>query len=526
MKRITCVKGERSNVKPECAAALPGAAARAGNFRGGSFAGILPGPMRLSLLALLFACASGSAAPPRSLALAPCRLKGSAWPAQCGTLRVPEDRARPAGRQLELRVAVVPALAREPAPDPLFLLAGGPGQAATEALGPLLGAFERLHRTRDLVLVDQRGTGASHALRCDLSNPAAALAERLAPDSLREEKFRKCLAGYDADPRFYTTSIAMQDLDAVRAALGADQIDLWGGSYGTRAALVYLREHAAHTRAVVLDGVAPVELKLPVSFARDAQRALDLLFDHCAAEPSCNAAFPELRRQFATLLAELANKPAQARVQDPLTGAPADVAISRDVFAAGLRGVLYQQDFASLAPLIVGRAAHGDFAPFIAATAGLDDGFSRSVSFGMMFSVVCSEDLPGVTGADIDEAAKGTFLGPALARDFLKVCAFWPRGALPPRFHQPVQSDKPVLLLSGELDPATPPRWADLARATLPNSLHLIVPGVGHGATAEGCVPQLIAQFVDKASVKGLDPACLAPLRRPPFFTSFAGPPP
>ena len=458
--------------------------------------------------------------------LAPCRLKGSAYPAQCGTLRVPEDRARPAGRQIDLRVAVIPALAREPAPDPLFLLAGGPGQAATEALGPLLGAFERLHRTRDLVLVDQRGTGSSHALRCDLNSPSAPLAERLAGDAMRAEKFRKCLAAFDADPRFYTTSIAMQDLDEVRAALGADQIDLWGGSYGTRAALIYLREHGAHARAAVLDGVAPVDLKLPVTFARDAQRSMDLLFDHCAAEKSCNAAFPVLRKQFAKLLDGLSKRPAAARVQDPLTGAPSDVTISRDVFAAGLRGVLYQQDFASLLPLIVAHAAHGDFAPFIAATAGLDDGFSHGMSFGMMFSVVCSEDLPGTTVAEIDEAARGTFLGPQLAREFLEVCTFWPRGALPRQFHEPVQSDKPVLLLSGELDPATPPRWADIARATLPNSLHLIVPGVGHGATAEGCVPELIAQFLDKAKVAGLDPSCLSPLRRPPFFVSFAGPPP
>ena len=458
--------------------------------------------------------------------LAPCRLKGSAWSAQCGTLRVPEDRARPSGRQLDLRVAVIPALAREPAPDPLFLLAGGPGQAATEALGPLLGAFERVHRTRDLVLVDQRGTGSSHPLRCDLSDPSAPLAERLAGGALREEKFRKCLASYDRDPRFFTTSIAMQDLDEVRAALGADQIDLWGGSYGTRAALVYLREHEEHARAVVLDGVAPVELKLPVTFARDAQRSMDLLLQSCAAEKSCQAAFPDLQTQFARLLDDLSKHPAAARVQDPLTGAPADVVITRDVFAAGLRGVLYQQDFASLAPLIVARAAHGDFAPFIAATAGLDEGFSHSMSFGMMFSVVCAEDLPGTTPAEIDEAAKGTFLGPTLARQFLEVCAYWPRGALPRQFHEPVQSNKPVLLLSGELDPATPPRWADIAKGTLTKSLHLIVPGVGHGATAEGCVPQLIAQFIDKASVQGLDASCLAPLRRPPFFISFAGPPP
>jgi pimeloyl-ACP methyl ester carboxylesterase len=481
--------------------------------------------MRL-LVALLFACAPRSAPPVRSLALSPCRLKGSAYQAQCGTLRVPEDRARPAGRQIELRVAVVPALAREPEADPLFLLAGGPGQAATEAMGPILGAFERVHRSRDLVLVDQRGTGASHPLRCDLTDPSAPLAERLSGDAMRESKFRNCLAGYDADPRFYTTSIAMQDLDAVRVALGYGQINLWGGSYGTRAALIYLREHGPQVRVAVLDGVAPLALKLPVTFAADAQRSMNLLFQHCAAEKSCNAAFPALDRQFGDLLDSLAKHPARAHVQDPLTGAPADVSITRDVFAAGLRGVLYQQDFASLAPLIVGRAAKGDFAPFVAATAGLDQGFAHTMSFGMMFSVVCAEDLPGTTPEEVEEAARGTFLGPRLALDFLKVCSFWPRGAVPDHFRDPVRSDKPVLLLSGELDPATPPRWAELAARTLPGSVHLIVPGVGHGATAEGCVPQLIAEAIQKGAVQGLDASCLKPLRRPPFFVSFAGPPP
>lgn len=473
---------------------------------------------------LLSACVQSAAAPQRSISLAPCRLKGSGLPAQCGTLRVPEDRAHPEGRKIDLRIAVVPALARAPAPDPLFLLAGGPGQAATEAIGPVLGAFERLRRTRDLVLVDQRGTGSSNALRCDLNDPDAPLEKRLNADSISEARFKACLRGYDADPRFYTTAIAMQDLDDVREALGYRQIDLWGGSYGTRAALVYLRDHGAHARVAVLDGVAPPQLTLPLTFARDAQRSMDLLFQSCAASKPCAAAFPDLQTRFTDLLSKLSKEPARAHVQDPLTGAPADVSISRDVFAADLRGVLYQQDFASLVPLIVDRAARGDFAPFVAAAAGLDQGFARTMSLGMMFSVICAEDLPGVTAKDAEDAAQGTFLGPRLAVEFLKVCAFWPHGSAPPK--APIRSDKPVLLLSGELDPATPPRWAELAKETLPNSLALTVPGVGHGATAEGCVPQLIAQFVNDGSVNKLDPSCLKPLKRPPFFVSFAGPSP
>ncbi|TMA25615.1 MAG: alpha/beta hydrolase [Deltaproteobacteria bacterium] len=481
------------------------------------------------LLALLLAaaCTRGEAAAPRRrVALAPCRLKGTGLPAQCGALRVPEDRAHPRGRQIDLKLAVVPALARAPAPDPLFLLAGGPGQSALEALGPLLGAFERLHRTRDLVLVDQRGTGSSHPLRCDLHPPEAPLAEKFASDGLEEERFRKCLQGYDADPRLYTTTIAMEDLDEVREALGYDRIDLWGGSYGTRAALIYLREHAAHARVAILDGVAPLALRLPATFARDGQRSMDLLFKHCAEEKACATAFPDLQRRLTDLLRELQAHPARTHVNDPVNGQPAEVVIHRDVFAFGLRGILYQQDFASLVPLIVDRAARGDFAPFVAATAGLDQGFSRTVSLGLLFSVLCAEDMPFVQPEEIDELSRGTFLGPQLARDFMRICSFWPRGSIPPGFREPVRSDKPVLLLSGELDPVTPPEWAEQARKTLPNSLHLVVPGVGHGASAEGCVPQLMAKLVEQGSLAGIDGNCLRPLRRPPFFVTFAGPSP
>jgi pimeloyl-ACP methyl ester carboxylesterase len=479
--------------------------------------------MRLLLL-LLAACAANPAPQGPRVVLTPCRLKSSGVPARCGTLRVPEDRAHPEKRMIDLRIAVVPALAREPAPDPLFLLAGGPGQAATEALGPLLGAFERVRRTRDLVMVDQRGTGSSNPLRCDLHEPGAPLSERLRAGSIDEAKFKKCLAGYQADPRFYTTAIAMRDLDDVRAALGYARINLWGGSYGTRAGLVYLRDHGERARTAILDGVAPPQLVLPLNFAADAQRSIDLLFSQCAADAACAKTFPSLASRFQELLAKLETRPAKARVQDPLTGASSDIELSREAFTSGLRGVLYQQDLASLVPLMIDRATKGDFAPFIAGTAGLDDGLSRNMYLGMTFSVVCAEDLRGVTQAQADEEARGTFLGSGNAREFLRICSFWPRGDAPPR--APIHSDVPALLLSGELDPATPPKWADLAAQTLPHSARFVVPGVGHGATAEGCVPQLIAQFLDKADAQALDASCLKPLKRPPFFVSFAGPTP
>jgi pimeloyl-ACP methyl ester carboxylesterase len=479
--------------------------------------------MRLVLLLLAVACAATPPPQGPHVELTPCRLKNSGVPARCGVLRVPEDRAHPEKRHIDLRIAVVPALAREPAPDPLFLLAGGPGQAATDALGPLLGAFERVRRTRDLVLVDQRGTGASNPLKCEMYEKGAPLAERLRAAALAPATFQKCLEGYDADPRFYTSAIAMQDLDDVRAALGYSQINLWGGSYGTRASLVYLRDHGDHARAAILDGVAPPQLILPLYFAADAQRSIDLLFSQCNADAACAKAFPSLPERFNQLLKDLETKPARTHVQDPLTGAWSDVEISRDTFTGGLRGVLYQQDLASLVPLMIDRATKGDFAPFIAGSAALDSGPS-SMSLGMTFSVVCAEDLRGVTLAQAEEQARGTFLGPKGARDFLNICAFWPRGEAPPA--AAIQSNVPVLLLSGELDPATPPKWADLAAQTLPNSVRFVVPGVGHGATAEGCVPQLIEKFLEKKDPKNLDASCLTKLQRPPFFVSFAGPTP
>jgi pimeloyl-ACP methyl ester carboxylesterase len=486
------------------------------------FSHALPGALAL----FLGACAQQPSAARRAVALLPCRLKSSGLAAQCGSLRVLEDRANPHGRAIDLKIAVVPALARDPAPDPLFLLAGGPGQAATEVIPPVLGAFERIRRTRDLVMVDQRGTGSSHALACDLQEAGASLAQRLGSNAFRPEVLRKCLASYDADPRFYTTSIAMQDLEEARQALGYDQIDVWGGSYGSRAALVYLREHGEHVRVAILDGVFPTSAKLVQSLAPNAQRAMDLLFAQCQSEPACSAAFPDLSARFAKLLDELSRKDAQVRVEDPLTGKPTDVAISYQAFAGGIRGLLHQEDLASLVPLIVSSASQGEFGPYVAAVAGMAGGFNSSLSFGLMFSVVCAEDLVATSREQAAALAERTFLGPRLALQFLDICSFWPHGQVAPLEAQPVASNKPVLLLSGELDPVTPPSWAEEAGRTLLNSLHLLVPGVGHGVSAESCIPRLMAQFIEEGSASKLDRGCFSELKRPAFLVNFAGPPP
>lgn len=376
------------------------------------------------------------------------------------------------------------------------------------------------------MLVDQRGTGASNPLDCVLDEKNAKLSARLSASSFPLEEFQKCLKGYDADPRLYTTSIAMQDLDDVRAALGYDQVNLWGGSYGTRAALVYVREHGEHVRSVILDGVAPLTMRVPLYFARDGQRALQLLFEACDHEQACATAYPELRARFDALLVRLEKEPVKTTVADPLTGEPQEVVISRETFTGLLRGVLYVPELAVLVPLTIDRATKGDFSPFVAQAASLSRGFVKGMSLGMMLSVLCTEDLPLMPPAEIEAMSKGSFLGPSLLQEFARACSIWPKGTPPAGFREPVRTDKPVLLLSGELDPVTPPSWAEEARKTLPNSLHAIAPGVGHGVTGVGCAPLLVARFLDTASVQGLDEQCLAKAKRPPFFVSFAGPTP
>jgi pimeloyl-ACP methyl ester carboxylesterase len=470
------------------------------------------------------ACERKGAAPvgPR-LALSACRVEGIEAPTLCGTYEVFEDRAARQGRKIPLRVVVVPALAASPEPEPLVLLAGGPGQAATEAA--VLKAVERIHRVRDILLVDQRGTGASHPLECNPAPPDGGMAAKF-EDAYQEEEFRKCLEGYDADPRLYTTPLAMDDLDEVREALGYPKLNLWGVSYGTRAALVYMRQHPDRVRTALLDGVAPLSLYLPLYSPRDGQRALDLLFTHCEQDADCGQAFPALRPRVQALLDQLTQAPVKVRVAHPLTGVPEEVTLSRKTMLQALFGQLYVPELAALVPLVLDKATRGEWAPFIALSQGITGGMSEAVSHGMFFSIVCSEDAPFITQEAIERETAGTWFGASMVRDMLEPCRIWPRGTVPEGYREPVRSSVPTLLLSGELDPVTPPSWAEEARKTLPNSLHVVVPGVGHNTMALGCIQKLMADFVARGSVEGLKSECGAALARPPFFTSFAGPVP
>jgi len=456
------------------------------------------------------------------LPLAKCHLTGHAAQvidAMCGTLRVPEDRATKAGRTIDLSIAVLRATGRKAAPDALFLLAGGPGQSAQEVYPQLADAFVRINLTHDIVLVDQRGTGHSNALTCADEELAAASVDQAEMAALAT----KCEGELSkrADLRQYTTAIAMDDLDDVRAALGYDTIDLYGASYGTRAALVYLRRHEAHVRAVVVDGVAPPDWTLAALFGRDGQRTLDRVFARCAADPSCDRAFPDLGASLQKLLGAH-DKPTSVTLSHPVTAAPITVQVSR---ASTLHALSYESETAALLPLLVHTASvTGDLRPLAAQSLILSD--AMKIDLGMHLAVVCNEDVPYFDIAKIAADNKGSYLGDAPALRYVDACKAWPRANVTPEDRAPVSSDVPVLLLSGEIDPVTPPSNASLAARTLRHSLEVTVPGEGHGALQRSCTRRIVSDFVERASVTGLSTDCLKDTRPTALFTSSAGPQP
>lgn len=460
-----------------------------------------------------------------TLEFQPCTLAPALMPvsvdAQCTTLKVPEDRANPQGRQVELAIAWVPAESKTPQPDPVFMLAGGPGQAARESYPMMAGAFREVLRRRHVILVDQRGTGASNPLRCEDADGASAVTETEDYSAAAVADFaRRCLDKLDADPRFYTTGEAVQDLDAVRAALGAERIDLVGISYGTRVAQEYLRRYPQRTRAVVLDSVVPPTLVLGSEHARNLEAALDLQFARCAQDATCAKQLGSPRQNLDSLFAQLREAPPQVRFRDPLDNSVVEETLSAGAVAAVVRLYAYTPTIAAMLPLSLHEAANGRPEMLAAQARMLVSMLGESIMHGMQLSVICTEDAPGLQANPADA---GTVIGNAMIEVLKAQCAVWPAGTLAPDFHAPLASDAPVLLLSGEFDPVTPPRYGETALAQFANGRHLVLRGQGHNVLGTGCMPRLLGRFIDSADAKALDAKCLEQLDYTPPFAGYYG---
>ncbi len=455
------------------------------------------------------------------IALEPCHLDHISEAARCGWFEVPEDHAAPDGRKLKLRVAVLPAFKQPPEPDPIFVLAGGPGQSAVKVAALFRRILRIANRERDIVLVDQRGTGESAPLECELDFDALAFDAAAKAAAIDE-----CLGDLDADPRQYTTVNHVKDLEAVRAALGREQINLYGGSYGTRVALVYLREYPGSLRAVVMDSVASMQMRVGLEMGADAQLSLDQVFARCAAEPACAERFPDPAGTLARVMEDLAETTPEVEFDHPATGMPETLVVDHRHLALGLRALLYSPDSQRLLPLLIEQAQAGNFEPFIGLTTAQAEGILEMINPSLLLAVLCAEDLAGTGLDDVPARELDSFVGTAQVSEFLQFCAAWPQPLAPMDWTTPVSDTAPVLFLSGALDPVTPPYRARQAAEGLANARHLEVAGGAHIVGALGCVPDLIAEFFDTADPQSLDASCIDEIAYPSFFVSLLGPKP
>lgn len=438
--------------------------------------------------------------------------EASGTPVRYGTMRVWEDRAAQRGRLISLEVVVLEATGDEPAPDPVFVFAGGPGQNAASMSNAW--ATHWIRDRRDIVLVSQRGTGGDNRLWCELPGGDDDLQAYLEPMFI-EESFRDCLAALSQkyDLTRYGTADAVDDIDDIRKALGYERINLYGGSYGSRAELEFIRRHPESVRTAILNSVAPVSFINPLYHAWGAQHALDLIMDDCASDPACADAYGDLHASFDAIMAALDEGPVAAEVVHPTTGQRVRVELSKESFGEALRVIMYYDR--SQVPYLIDRAAGGDYAPFAQTGINAVRSIRQTLALGMLLCVTCAEDVDRITEEMILAETAETFLGDGRVRRQRAVCAFWPRSALPGDAADPVTGDVPVLLLSGRYDPVTPPRWAAQAAGHLPEGLHVVGPGAHgqHGA----CIDAIIRQVLERGTTRGVDVGCVEQLEPTPF---------
>jgi len=456
------------------------------------------------------------------VALTPCKLEGVPGEARCGTHKVWENRESKQGRQIDLSIIVLPALEPNPKPDPFFMLQGGPGDAPSFNARFYSRVFHDVRRTRDLVLVDLRGTGKSAALTCpELARPASS--GIFDPDLLSVGAVRACRARLEtsADLRLYTTEIVVDDLEEVRQALGYGPINLYGTSYGSRVAQVYMRRHPGSLRAVTMKGIVPASMAMPETHARAGEEAWQALVRRCRNDANCNRTFPTIDADFRQLLARLEKDAPVLTLPAGNSRPAATITVTRGLFAEAFRNVLYTPEGSAQAPKLVRQLLEGDERGLTeTALAGRTILGGERLAAGFFLSVTCTEDVPFLSN-DADAMAAGTFGGDYRLRQQRAACKEWVRGSVSSAHRQPTKSNIPTLLLSGELDPVTPPSGAEEVVRHLPRGRHVVIRTNGHPiGNAERCIGEMIGAFLDRGSADGLATSCASEIPAPPFLLS------
>jgi pimeloyl-ACP methyl ester carboxylesterase len=428
--------------------------------------------------------------------------------AECGVLPVAENPQEQNGNIIELKILRLPAINPVPKDDPLFIIAGGPGQSAVEVAELLFYVFEDIRKYRDIVFVDQRGTGSSNPLECE---GLAALGQKL---TFADQKaaitsaLRECADQLGDRYQFYTTPYAVQDLDSVRRALNYPRINIWSVSYGTRVALEFMRRYPQSTRVAILDGVAPVAMALPWFAERDALSALQAINQQCAQTAQCVERYGDLLEQAQVVAERLQHASVEVEIEHPSTRLAYHLTMTHEVFASAVRMVLYSRDLSRLLPLAISQSHAGDYQLLTALVAIAEHrGGLADISLGMHYTILCNEDFPQYHLKDSASSEKFLLLNAVQAGR--EACELWPRQPLPADYFSPVQSAVPTLLLSGARDPVTPPVWAEQVLSGLTRAKHAIAPGGHHSITRDGCTARLIAQFIQTADIEHLDTSCV-----------------
>ncbi len=467
------------------------------------------------LVALFAGFVACCAMTPDSAAKSPltdCRLPDLDEAVRCGAIQVPENPDNPDGRKITIAFAVLPATRGAALPDPIVPLYGGPGEQVIGEAGYIAGQFAALRGQRDIVLVDQRGTGRSSALRCRLFDPAAPAVnlQHFLPPKAVEACANEL--GVGADLTQYTYLNFAHDLEAVRKALGYSQFNLNAGSYGTRAAQVFMRAYPNSVRTALLNGAVPIDFVTPLTMARASQEAFEATFAACEDDSACRNAYPEVRREFDEVLARLDS--GDVRVDVPGTAA---ATVARGRAGEWLRARVYRPRTGAELPWLVHRAHEGDWSAIIDGILAQAREVDNAYSLGLWLSITCSEDVAFLREKDIAAATAGTYLGDYRVRQQQEACRHWPRATLPADYREPVRSDIPTMFVSGDMDAATP-LWftAHMARG-FPNRVEVVMRGQGHTEWND-CVARLNRQFVESGTAKAIDPACPA-MPRPPFRT-------
>ncbi len=440
--------------------------------------------------------------------------------AECSYLTVPQNYAEPNGRELKIHIALIASSARKPQPDPAVYLAGGPGQSASESFAQIAAGFHEILKTRHVLLIDQRGTGLSHALKCTMPEDASLVA----PDepTLRA-LVRECLSKQDVDPRFFTTTEATKDLESLRVAIGAPQLNLVGFSYGTRVAQQFAMHFPKSTRSLILDGIAPNQLILGSEHAQALDEALAKQFARCAADKVCFARFGDPAKTLAELVADLTANPREIEINDPLTGKPNKLPLGIGALQGMARFYAYASETSALVPLLMDEAKKGRPQAMLAQSEMAGKNLSDAMSHGMQLSVMCSEDNEFLK---FDPSNQNRLLGNEMQEMLQVQCQEWPKGARPKDFFEPLTGAVPTLLISGEFDPVTPARYGDLVLKGLTNAAHIIAPAQGHINLGRGCIAKLAGEFMTALTPKSLDTACVKKILPAPFFLEFTGPAP